>query len=714
MNSFLSGGAALLTFAFGFFNFRLHRLSSARFISFINQRYPQLEESADLLIKDYASLNPLEHLQRERTIEKFNQVFPLIRLPHHIGRASLIFLASLASVFVLISFSQPPQSGGRIPPGKAQAGSVNKVQLPASMNGIVISITPPAYTMVKPYRSGNPVLTLPEDSRARWMVEFTDSVDQVHFVFSGRDTSQLAAQKNFFALTRNMTQSGFYQFLWKNKGGDIKTSDFFKIEVIHDHAPETTITNLKQSTDLKISDKLKIDLKATITDDYSINDAYIIATVSKGSGESVKFREEKLSFTSPQKIGGKHIDASRLLDLVKLGMEPGDELYFYVEASDNRQPLPQRSRTETYFITLLDTASENLSVEAGLGVDLMPEYFRSQRQIIIDTEKLLKQRKQLTKQAFNFTSNELGYDQKVLRLKYGEFLGEEFESEIAETEDPAEEQPVQAEDGEEEDGVEEQFGHAHDKDNEHNLVDEKKQAARHDHVAEEEDPEKEKDPLASFKHLHDNLEEATFFTQSIRAKLKAALTVMWDAELHLRLFDPEKSLPYQYRALKLLKEISNDSRIYVHKTGFDPPPIKEDKRLTGDLAELKSTTRESQHDERNGLPGIMQGFALTEKLLHRQERNLSAADREIFQLAARELSVLAIEHPGRFLTTLSQIKALNEGEIKGDQIEQTLILIRKSFWRALPSKTISPGQQDQLNHTLDQLFIKNLDALKNE
>ena len=64
---------------------------------------------------------------------------------------------------------------------------------------------------------------------------------------------------------------------------------------------------------------------------------------------------------------------------------------------------------------------------------------------------------------------------------------------------------------------------------------------------------------------------------------------MWDAELHLRLYDPEKSLPYQYRALKLLKEISQDSRIYVHRTGFEPPPLKEEKRLTGDLTEIKNS-----------------------------------------------------------------------------------------------------------------------------
>ena len=70
------------------------------------------------------------------------------------------------------------------------------------------------------------------------------------------------------------------------------------------------------------------------------------------------------------------------------------------------------------------------TVDAGLGVDLMPEYFRSQRQIIIDSEKLLREKKGIAKETFNARSNSLAYDQKVLRLRYGEFLGEEFESGI--------------------------------------------------------------------------------------------------------------------------------------------------------------------------------------------------------------------------------------------------------------------------------------------
>ena len=50
----------------------------------------------------------------------------------------------------------------------------------------------------------------------------------------------------------------------------------------------------------------------------------------------------------------------------------------------------------------------------------------------------------------------------------------------------------------------------------------------------------------------------------------------------------EKSLPHQYKALKIIQDIKNSARIYVHRIGFDPPPIKEESRLSGDIDEIKN------------------------------------------------------------------------------------------------------------------------------
>src|SRR6185369_8412762 len=128
-------------------------------------------------------------------------------------------------------------------------------------------------------------------------------------------------------------------------------------------------------------------------------------------------------------------------------------------------------------------------------------------------------------------------------------------------------------------------------------------------------------------HSHDNSEESTFFIQSLKAKLKAAVTIMWDAELYLRLYQPEKSLPYQYKALNLLKEISNDSRVYVHRSGFDPPPLKEERRLTADLSEIKTNTNSHQANAEQVYPAIRQGLMIVEKMLAEKSTTATESNR---------------------------------------------------------------------------------------
>jgi hypothetical protein len=439
-------------------------------------------------------------------------------------------------------------------------------------------------------------------------------------------------------------------------------------------------------------------MDALIRDDYGLTDATIIATVSKGSGESVKFREEKMRFTKPTRITGKQVNASTTFNLLRLGLEPGDELYFYVQAEDAKTPKANRSRTETYIISLQDTANIITSADEGLGVDLMPEYFRSQRQIIIDSEKLLKNRKTISKEEFNFTSNALGYDQKVLRLRYSEFMGEEFVSGIGP------EVSHEEEGHDEESDVVKEFGHVHDSENEHNLVEEK-----HEHEGEIKDPDKKENPIEEFAHLHDDTEEATFYIQSVKAKLRTALTMMWDAELHLRLFDPQKSLPYQYKILNLLKEIANDSRIYVHRTGFDPPPIKEDKRYTADLSEIHNSTNRYATTRDDGYSKVREAIALLNTLQESEVKLLGEEHKKIFTLAGQALAALSVEEPVRYLQALRSLHLLTNTSPQAQELPKQLLTAQRELWKSLPGKERSISASSLHLHALDRALIQHLE-----
>jgi hypothetical protein len=691
--------AAVTTYVIRFFQIGLHKISERSIAAFLNTQYAELTASADLILINQHDLAPLKKLQQTIAYKKLESISVRIKFPNRIMMFSFLTVAALAACVSIQLSDFNIASYDTIDARKDSSIRESPVvkNLPSEITEAKVIVTPPAYTSIRQYAAADLNLTVQENSKVTWSLKFSGSVEKVSLVTSSRDTIRFSSVDNGWKLTSALDRNGFYQILWKDE--TTHASDYYKVAIIKDKPPTIKLSNLNQFTQVAYDSKLSVEASPSITDDYGLTDAYIIATVSKGSGESVKFREEKIRFTTPGKITGKQVNANQLLDLKKLGLEPGDELYFYIEAFDNKTPLVNRSRTETYFIAIPDTAQDVMVADGGLGVDLMPEYFRSQRQIIIDTEKLIREKKTITKKEFNSRSNELGYDQKVLRLRYGQFLGEEEESSIG-PHDHAEE-TNEEEEKKPEDMIKE-FGHEHDTENEHNLVEEK------DPTKKDVDGGKKQDLLAGFVHEHDNEESATFFFQSLKMKLKAALAQMWDAELYLRLYEPEKSLPYQYTALKLLKEISNDSRIYVHRTGFDPPPIKEEKRLSADLTEVFNTTRAYEAIVKENFPKIVEALNVIEKLLAQQSTTLVEKEKSSLVQSGNELAQAALENPS-LLPGLSALKEITMHE--GNLNIETLKTLRKAYWLALPKQPVAAGKSNSTLHDLDNKLIQQLELL---
>lgn len=686
--------AGVLTFIVRFFQLGLHRITEKSVAMFLNFHYPEVTSSADLVMMPEESLSPLAKIQRVKTFKNLESLS--VQFPNRVIPFLIFVVVGIGSLAVIRLTGFKIKNPSVVTAALQQAPRHVAVitNLPAELKEVRVNIAPPAYTAVKNYDATDLNLSMPENSGVTWTIEFSQPVKKAGIVISSQDTSWFIAEKDQWKFSTTLDRNGFYQLHWQDE--EAHTSAYYKIEIQKDQPPEIELTSLEQFTQVVYHSKKQLPANPTITDDYGLTDAYLIATVSKGSGESVKFREERIRFT--ERVTGKRITPEQILDLNKLGMEPGDELYFYVEALDNRTPQRNRTRTETYFISIPDTAQDVMVADGGLGVDLMPEYFRSQRQIIIDTEKLIRDRKTITKQKFNSRSNALAYDQKVLRLRYGQFMGEEEDSGIATTADHADEDHTET--GKPEDIIK-QFGHQHDTENEHNLVEEKNPVKR------DVDGTKKADPFAEFKHEHDNEESATFFFQSLKVKLKAALTQMWDAELYLRLNEPEKSLPYQYVALALLKEISNDSRIYVHRTGFEPPPIKEEKRLSADLNELSNSSATHLYENTIRFPAISQALSVVEKLLATESEIISEKDKNLLRQSGNELAQAALENPA-LLEGLSALRILTDDRGKADR--NNVIRLRKAYWLALPVKPVPAAKNKSMLHELDNALIKQLDV----
>ena len=124
-----------------------------------------------------------------------------------------------------------------------------------------------------------------------------------------------------------------------------------------------------------------------------VKQAYIVATLARGSGENVKFREVKFPLNQ---ANFKQATLSKSIDLKALNFTPGDELYYYWAAFDNKQPEANFTKSDTYFLVYKDTTNVEEADLATMAVNILPEYFRSQRQIIIDSEKLIAKKKKIT------------------------------------------------------------------------------------------------------------------------------------------------------------------------------------------------------------------------------------------------------------------------------------------------------------------------------
>ena len=166
--------------------------------------------------------------------------------------------------------------------------------------------------------------------------------------------------------------------------------------------------------------------------------------------------------------------------------------------------------------------------------------------------------------------------------------------------------------------------------------------------------------------------------------------------------------------MTLLKEISNDSRIYVHRTGFDPPPLKEEKRLTADLSEVKTFTNRYSNTAEENYPAIRQALMNIEKCLQKKSVFISSKDQAAFAKAGQELSLMAIEQPAVYLKTLSLLKSLADGEVASAELKKTLLNVRKTLWKVLPQQAASPVSHPATRNELDQKFLKSLEETKHD
>jgi hypothetical protein len=388
-------------------------------------------------------------------------------------------------------------------------------------------VRPPAYTGAAPIDTAPRDLQVPEYSEVEWCETNADALDAPVELSNGQSLAPGQRCVQWLA-----TESVF----WRWHGAR------YNLRVTLDQPPEVTVSSPSEMVHELKQDAKTATMAISVRDDYRVQRATLHMTLARGSGENIRFSDREMPL--PESSDPKVRTWSKQWALAELGMEPGDELYFFVRALDNA-PKPHNVQSPTYTLRLPAPPQDADEQASALPTLVKPESLRSQRQIIIDTEQLISDMKvkHMKEAAVRERSESIAADQATLRRRYGQFLGEESTL----------------------------FGDDH-----------------HD----DDQPGAKKDILHEFGHAHDQPENATLFDDATKKVLRRALTAMWDAEKALRAIEPKGALPPENKALVAIKELQQADRIYLHKTAFAPPPIKEDKRMTGDMAGSASYKRE--------------------------------------------------------------------------------------------------------------------------
>ena len=513
---------------------RLRQRVAQGWSSWLDAAIPELEDSSALLAGDEPD-SAIGRLQRSRLLARIDALLDrrtvraIVR--RHVGMGLSWLAPWLAFAGVVWHLGQKPLEA---PPARPAASTrAAAVTVPE----LLVSATPPRYTGVAASSGAPRRLELPQGSAVRWClknpaagpanIELSDGRTLV----AGTQCAALVAEESLF---------------WRWRGAR------YLLRVTPDGAPVIAVTQPSQLIQELKPDASAVAMAVSVRDDYAVRQATLHLTLARGSGENIKFTDRELPL--PTSSDPKLRNWSKRWSLGELGMEPGDELYFFVRASDNAAK-PHSVQSATYTLRLPAPEQEESEETAAMPVLVKPQSLRSQRQIIIDTEQLIADMRatRMGADTLRERSEAIAADQGQLRRRYGQFLGEESSL----------------------------FGEA-----------------EHD---EHEEGGGKMDVLHEFGHAHDEAENATLYDEGTKKILRRALVAMWDAEKALRAITPKSALAPEYKALEAIKELQQADRIYLHKTAFVPPPIKEEIRMTGDVLGTASYARK-QGDAVDAVP----------------------------------------------------------------------------------------------------------------
>jgi hypothetical protein len=574
----------------------LTELSPVNFLLHLNRQHPSLEESAHLLANEAGSLSILQTMQLARINSSLEAIISS-PVENGLPKVSLLRLyiknvyALIGGLVLLISALMVTNSWQHLPANSTAINSKSIAEADLNYTAtMLVKVIPPVYTQQVPFEQDDLNISVLEGSQIQWLIPFAQNDqanDKLRPTFTllavGKEPVTFSKTEIGYTATLTATIATVYSIAQTSEHSSF-TTDIATIIVRQDTSPSIVFNTPKLTiTEIPKNVISSIPVEVEISDDFGISEVKIVASIAKGSGEAVKFRDQEFSFDSVTVEGDKAL-YTKNWDLQGLEMSPGDELYFSVHASDNKSPTRQKTVSPIKIIRWLEDEEASVSGE-GIVIDFMPEYFKSQQQIIIETQALIAQLPSLSTSEIKRISRGLGIDQSDLKQSYGQYLGDEFESGIVQNMEAGPEMP---------DIDEHSHGHAEEHSESEHSGDDHGHGEQADNSN---DLSGYQQAIEQFGHNHGEADIGFIKTSqgqiNPKVLMKRAIAAMWQAELHLQLSEPKLALPYEKEALNYLNRAKQAERIYVKRLGFEPPPVTEERRYAGKLEDILSYKRET-------------------------------------------------------------------------------------------------------------------------
>ena len=142
----------------------------------------------------------------------------------------------------------------------------------------------------------------------------------------------------------------------------------------------------------------------------------------------------------------------------------------------------------------------------------------------------------------------------------------------------------------------------------------------------------------------------------------------------------------------------------MHRIGFDPPPIKEENRLSGDIENIENFDKQEAYTYQISFASTRAAISRLEELIQ-GETSFSDSDSALFMDAGNELAQKAISEPLKYLDVLQGLRDLEKAV---NRTTDNYIMVQKNLLSVLPEVADNPKQKAKYQDEINLLYLKEL------